>query len=174
MAVKIFSYLGLVDPHILNLTVGLHVDDEFRALAKHTLYFNRASHLFDNVFTDRESKTRALAISLRALIQLPEINEELIQAFLCYSYPRINYAYLQLDKSFLSIFQGILLVIADDLLLYVAFSQIFVQVLVIYLTHVIHIREFNGSMRRFFRFLFYLFEHLFKLFLRIANLALLL
>jgi hypothetical protein len=81
--------------------------DELSSLAKDTFYLYFTSHLFNNIFAYGESKTSALAVSLRVLIQLAEINKELLESFLGNSYPSVNDTDLELNEPLFSIFDRI-------------------------------------------------------------------
>ena len=91
-----------LEPDCFHQAMSLDIQPEFGSLSNFALDFNRSAHLFNDILADWQSKACALSISLWILVQLSEIYEQFLYAFLWNTYPCVYYRHLELDESFLS------------------------------------------------------------------------
>jgi len=80
-------------------------NDEFCSNTDFTLNIYRASHLFNDLLANAQSKSSASSISFFVLFQLSEVDEEMLQPFFANSNSSINYRKLKVYIPLVTIIQ---------------------------------------------------------------------
>ena len=75
---------------LFHFAFGPDVDDELWAYSLDALDINRAAHLLDDFLADGQAKPSSLLISLRILVKLAKINEQLLASFLWHAYAIVD------------------------------------------------------------------------------------
>ena len=102
--------------HLLDDGLDPEIENELGPFAGFTFSLDRPSHFLDDLFAYGETKSSALLVDLRVLIEFAKINEQIIQALLRYAHASVFNAQAETDEAllatrrFLPIFGFVLLV----------------------------------------------------------------
>lgn len=82
-----FAALNSLNDVVSHFGLTFHIDNEFATLSLYTLYFNLASHLLNQIFADRQTKSDSIGILPLILFDLAEVHKQLINFVFWYAHP---------------------------------------------------------------------------------------